>query len=350
VEEHAIQPGDDVFTASHNSALDDEASITRRRDKAREPRRLGGSDTLSECGDGVVSPTLVVVAVRIGGVASRRLGVSFGDEPPKRPIQGPGLETKRPVGPSFSFLDDRVPMPLAMRESEQDLEFDGPERRHTATTCAAHIVFQAGATANQLFFTLHHRFKPTGELFYMASYGAKEIAAAFRTVRGNTIQTAEEIPEDKYDFVPAPGVRSVSELLRHIAVLNQIHYDFHRDKRVSTLQGYDFGAIMGRMHAEAGKPRTKAEIVQLLKDEGEKFAKWVESLTPEFLDETYTDTMGQNPRTRFEHILSAKEHEMHHRGQLMLIQRMLGVTPHLTRQMQERIAARAAAAANASAR
>jgi hypothetical protein len=28
---------------------------------------------------------------------------------------------------------------------------------------------------------------------------------------------------------------------------------------------------------------------------------------------------------------------MHHRGQLMLVQRMLGITPHLTRQMEERM-------------
>jgi len=28
---------------------------------------------------------------------------------------------------------------------------------------------------------------------------------------------------------------------------------------------------------------------------------------------------------------------MHHRGQLMLIERMLGIVPHLTRQMQERL-------------
>jgi hypothetical protein len=27
---------------------------------------------------------------------------------------------------------------------------------------------------------------------------------------------------------------------------------------------------------------------------------------------------------------------MHHRGQLMMLQRMLGIVPHLTRQMQER--------------
>ena len=37
-------------------------------------------------------------------------------------------------------------------------------------------------------------------------------------------------------------------------------------------------------------------------------------------------------------ILSVKEHEMHHRGQMMLIQRLLGIVPHLTRQMQERMA------------
>ena len=37
-------------------------------------------------------------------------------------------------------------------------------------------------------------------------------------------------------------------------------------------------------------------------------------------------------------LLAAKEHEMHHRGQLMVMQRMIGVVPHLTRQMQERMA------------
>ena len=34
--------------------------------------------------------------------------------------------------------------------------------------------------------------------------------------------------------------------------------------------------------------------------------------------------------------MSVKEHEMHHRGQLMLIERMLGIVPHLTRARQNR--------------
>jgi uncharacterized damage-inducible protein DinB len=36
-----------------------------------------------------------------------------------------------------------------------------------------------------------------------------------------------------------------------------------------------------------------------------------------------------------------KEHEMHHRGQLMLIERMLGIVPHLTRRREAMRAARA---------
>jgi uncharacterized damage-inducible protein DinB len=42
-------------------------------------------------------------------------------------------------------------------------------------------------------------------------------------------------------------------------------------------------------------------------------------------------------KTRFEMILSVKEHEMHHRGQLMLMERMVGIVPHLTREMQARM-------------
>jgi uncharacterized damage-inducible protein DinB len=175
-------------------------------------------------------------------------------------------------------------------------------------------------------------------------YGARELAHSYRTVRGNTLRIAEEIPEEHYGFSPAPGTRTVAALLVHIALITKFHEDVHRDKRLSSLEGYDFGGLMGRGFAEETKPRTKAEIIGLLRTEGDAFAAWLETLGHDFLNEIYTDPTGQNPRTRFENILGAKEHEMHHRGQLMVIQRMLGIVPHLTRAMQERIAARAAAA------
>ena len=48
--------------------------------------------------------------------------------------------------------------------------------------------------------------------------------------------------------------------------------------------------------------------------------------------------LGQSKKSRLESLMGAKEHEMHHRGQMMLIERQLGITPHLTRAMQERFA------------
>jgi len=33
-------------------------------------------------------------------------------------------------------------------------------------------------------------------------------------------------------------------------------------------------------------------------------------------------------------LLGTKEHEMHHRGQLMVIERLIGIVPHLTRNRQ----------------
>jgi len=61
----------------------------------------------------------------------------------------------------------------------------------------------------------------------MPGYGGKELANAFRTVRKNTIQVAEDIPEDKYSFTPAEGARSVEQALAHIAVSTRMWQEAH---------------------------------------------------------------------------------------------------------------------------
>jgi uncharacterized damage-inducible protein DinB len=61
-------------------------------------------------------------------------------------------------------------------------------------------------------------------------------------------------------------------------------------------------------------------------------------LTPEMLNEMVTVADGSGAKSRFEQLLGVKEHEMHHRAQLMLIERQLGIVPHLTRQFNDRTA------------
>jgi|KBSMisStaDraftv2_1062788.scaffolds.fasta_scaffold00864_14 uncharacterized damage-inducible protein DinB len=173
----------------------------------------------------------------------------------------------------------------------------------------------------------------------MTYYGGKELANAFRTVRKNTIQIAQDIPEDKYDFKPSPDSRSVKQTLAHIATLTTFPMMLHGER--IPIEKIDFMEYMKKVAEEEARLQTKAQIVAKLKDTGEEFAKMVEALNDEkFLAEEITFRAGATPpsRTRFDLLLAAKEHEMHHRGQLMLMQRMLGIVPHLTREAQERMA------------
>ena len=98
----------------------------------------------------------------------------------------------------------------------------------------------------------------------MIAYGAAELANSFRTVRKNTVQVAEDIPEDKYGFVAAAGVRSAGDLLKHIVYAPMLYEDMHRHKRVTTLEGYDFAAAGRRSADEEKKPKSKTEIIAAL--------------------------------------------------------------------------------------
>ncbi len=180
----------------------------------------------------------------------------------------------------------------------------------------------------------------------MTYYGAKDLAAAFRTVRENTIKIAEEVPEAKYSFKPAPECRSIGETLTHIALATGFQSYVHENK-ISDMQNVNFPELFQKFSAEEARPRTKSEIVAMLKSEGDRFAKFLDSLDESFLAEQVKmrpGLPGAPSKSRFEMLLSAKEHEMHHRGQLMTMERMVGVVPHLTRQMQERMAQVMAAA------
>jgi uncharacterized damage-inducible protein DinB len=183
----------------------------------------------------------------------------------------------------------------------------------------------------------------------MNYYGAKELANSFRTVRKNTMTIAEDIGEEHYGFRPAPGTRTVGQTLVHIALGSGMQYQIHGGATPrTTMEGFDFPSFVARATAEIEKPRTKAEITALLREEGSKFATWLEGLSDDFLGQRVSMPPGGTPprRTRFDMLLAVKEHEMHHRGQLMVVERMLGIVPHLTRESQARMAAMSGARAS----
>ena len=173
----------------------------------------------------------------------------------------------------------------------------------------------------------------------MTYYGAKDLAESFRTVRKNTIQVAEDIPEDKYGYRPAADTMSVAEVLAHIATSPAWAEACHFTEKKTNVAMEDFGRWMGANAAAAKSLTSKAQIVAALKEHGDRFAKCLESMSDADLG-TRVELPGGS-KTRFEMILGVKEHEMHHRAQLFLVERLIGIVPHLTRQRQERMAQQA---------
>src|SRR5215471_1546247 len=167
----------------------------------------------------------------------------------------------------------------------------------------------------------------------MSLYGSRELANSMRTVRQNTIVVAEDIPEEKYDYRPTPESRSVRETLLHILVSAQVSQRIHGEQKIASFENLDFRALLDKLPVKEKDQRPKEEIVALLRSEGDRWSQWVEQLPEPVLAERVTLPAGSDapPKNRFELLLGTKEHEMHHRAQLMVIERLLGIVPHLTR-------------------
>jgi len=167
----------------------------------------------------------------------------------------------------------------------------------------------------------------------MNLYGPKQLADSMRTVRKNTILIAEDIPEKDYSYRPTPESRSVAEILVHIASLALFDRLGHEEQHLASLEGFDFGAAIKKSETQEGLSRSKAEIIERLRTEGERWSRWVEQLSDDLLEEQVWMPGGIS-KNRFEMLLGTKEHEIHHRAQLMVIERLLGIVPHLTRKRQ----------------
>jgi uncharacterized damage-inducible protein DinB len=163
----------------------------------------------------------------------------------------------------------------------------------------------------------------------MSLYGVQQLAASMRAVRQNTILIAGDIPESQYAFRATAGTRSVAETLVHIAWLWTADRFMHEERRLDSLEGFDFPALLETSAAAEKLARSKSEIIELLRVEGDRAARWVEGLPDAFISERVR-LPGDGSVTRFEMILGTKEHELQHRAQLTVMERMLGIVPRFT--------------------
>lgn len=105
----------------------------------------------------------------------------------------------------------------------------------------------------------------------------------------------------------------------HVASASRFDRFVHEEQHLSSLESFDFGALSKKGEGEEKRVRTKNDVVALLRTQGDSWCQWLEGLPESFLSEQVRQPGGAL-KTRFEMLVGTKEHEMHHRGQSMLME------------------------------
>ena len=156
-----------------------------------------------------------------------------------------------------------------------------------------------------------------------------EICEEWQDVRNGLIKEADLIPADQFGFKPAGESRTVIELLQHIVESEcLLTGEVCRDD--TNFGRAPFPALIAEYGAHVKNADSKDALLDLLRTSIEKSKQRIREFGDEKLEQTMTRFDGkQVPKRVMLNFTIA--HEMYHRGQVTVYQRVLGIEPALTR-------------------
>lgn len=156
----------------------------------------------------------------------------------------------------------------------------------------------------------------------------EQICEQWQDVRNGLIKEVELIPVEQFGFKPAPESRSVVELVQHIIEAERVlSGELCRD---DTNFRRGFPAMTADFAPQVKDAVTKEALLDLLRSSFEETSAKVKHFGDSNFDETMTRFDGkQGPKHGMLNFTIA--HEMYHRGQITVYERLLGIEPELTR-------------------
>lgn len=158
-----------------------------------------------------------------------------------------------------------------------------------------------------------------------------EAIDAWEDARNGVIDEVENIPADQFDFRPAPGVRTVTELILHIMEVSLMMAG-ELTREDTNLQREPWPKLLARYSGPirdiSGKRQLLAALRSTLRDGIKQFRDAGDLHMMQFMKRF--DGEDGTRLAWFHHGISQ---EMYHRGQLALYQRLMGMTPALTKRI-----------------
>jgi len=143
---------------------------------------------------------------------------------------------------------------------------------------------------------------------------AGEFADYFDGVRARTRRAIDAIPPEAFDWTPPGGRWSFADLVRHLGALERWMFAENVAGRPSCYPGHGSDLADGRDAVLVYFDRMHAESMAI-----------VRALTPEGLARRCRTPAGIE-LTTWKWLRAMVEHEVHHRGQIYLMLRLLGVS------------------------
>lgn len=150
---------------------------------------------------------------------------------------------------------------------------------------------------------------------------------SWKDVRNGLIEEVEKIPDDQMSFRATPDTRSIAEILQHIVESQKILVG-ETCREDSNLLRQSFAAH-GQEYAPGVRDITdKQGLIELLRSSMAAAETMVLSHA-DMWDAPMNGLTGQ-PTTKGAILTFAASHEMYHRGQLTVYERLLNIEPVLT--------------------
>lgn len=161
---------------------------------------------------------------------------------------------------------------------------------------------------------------------------AETIIGLWKDARAGLIHEVEKIPEDQFSFRATPDTRSIAEVLQHIIESQKILVG-EACRPDANIRRQSFAAH-AQEHASGVKDVSdKNGLLELLRSSMDEAETCMRGHADKF-DETMTNIAGQ-PTAKSAFLTFAMSHEMYHRGQLTVFERLLNIEPVLTGKLKK---------------
>lgn len=161
---------------------------------------------------------------------------------------------------------------------------------------------------------------------------AQTTMKSWKDVRNGLIEEVEKIPEDQMEFRATPDTRSVAELLQHIVQTQKILVG-ETCREGSDLRRQSFVAHAQEYAPGVGDVNDKQGLIDLLRSSIEAAEETVVAHA-DMWNAPMNGLTGQ-PTTKGAVLAFAISHEMYHRGQLTVYERLMSIEPALTGRLKK---------------